>query len=164
MFIKKKSHQKKKKKKNTKERKKEKNTRQACPVNQKKRKKKERQATQEKKSVKKSNVGEGAIIHGHFRPKMMPYFSFQFSFHFGEKLFGGLREKTPGFYYLFCFLSIQPNTLQKSFLSHFSSKFSIYLVSLPKKHTLKVILVVGGNFWSFWSFQEVFWWFKMVFC
>jgi len=64
-----------------------------------------------KKSVKKSNVGEGAIVHEHFRPKMMPNFSLQFSFHFGEKLFGGLGEKILGFHHLFSFLSTQPNTL-----------------------------------------------------
>ena len=41
----------------------------------------------------------------------------QFSLHFG-----GLEEKIFGFHYLLSFFSIQPNTLQKSFPSHFLSK------------------------------------------
>ena len=41
----------------------------------------------------------------------------QFSLHFG-----GLEEKTFGFHHLLSFFLIQPNTLQKSFPSHFLSK------------------------------------------
>ena len=40
-----------------------------------------------KKSVKKSNVGEGAMVHGHFHPKMMLNFSLQLSLHFEKKIF-----------------------------------------------------------------------------
>ena len=93
------------KKKNTKERKKKKNTGQAYRVNQKiKKKKKKKQATpinQKKKKKKRqatsrinkqkkrgeSNVNEAYIVHGHFRPKMMLNFSFQFSLNFWKKTF-----------------------------------------------------------------------------
>ena len=74
----------------------------------KRKEKKERQVTQEKKkkSAKKSNVGEGATVHGHFHPKMTLNFSLQFSLQFGggEKEISEPGEKTPGPHYLSSFL------------------------------------------------------------
>ena len=45
---------------------------------------------------------------------------------FWRKLFGGLREKTPGLYHLFSFLPTQPNTFQKSFFFLFSFKSILF--------------------------------------
>ena len=55
--------------------------------------KKEKKKCKEKQSVKKSKVGEGAIVYGHFCPNVMPNFSLQFSLHFGEKTFWWARRE-----------------------------------------------------------------------
>ena len=49
-----------------------------------------------KKVVKKMNMDEAQVQrYMHFCPKIMPNFSFQFSFHFGEKTFWwAQRENT----------------------------------------------------------------------
>ena len=62
---------------------------QATPINQKKKKKKRQATSRINKQKKKgeSNVNEAYIVHGHFRPKMMLNFSFQFSLNFWKKIF-----------------------------------------------------------------------------
>ena len=56
-------------------------------INLKKKKKEEAVNVGKKKSVKKSNVSEGTIVHRHFHSKMMSNFSLQFSLYFREKTF-----------------------------------------------------------------------------
>jgi len=84
--------------------------------------------------VKKSNVGECAIIHGHFRPKMMPYFSFQFSLHFGEKTFWWVKGENT---WLLLFILLPPHPTK-----HTPKKFSFpfffkvfHLPCFPSKKT-----------------------------
>ena len=70
----------------------------------------------------------------------MPNFSFQFYLHFKEKNFlvsPGKKHLDPSIY----FPSFYPTKhIQKSFSSHFSSKFSIHSISPPNKHTLSLSL------------------------
>ena len=56
-----------------------------------------------KKNVKKSSMGESAIVHGHFYPKMMYNFSLQFSLYFGENFLIGQERKymDPTIYFSF---------------------------------------------------------------
>ena len=92
------------KKKTQKKERKKKNTGQAYRVNQKIKKKKKKAGNPNKSKEKKeeeagnvqdkqtkkkgeSNVNEAYIVHGHFRPKMMLNFSFQFSLNFWKKTF-----------------------------------------------------------------------------
>ena len=75
-----------------------------------------------KKSVKKSNMSEGTIVHRHIHSKMMSNFSLQFSLYFRKKTFWWAEKKTRRSYHLFFFLPTQPNTLQKSFPSNFLFK------------------------------------------
>ena len=59
-------------------------------ITSKKKKKKRRQSTlpiPKKKSVKKSNMSEGTIVHRHIHSKMMSNFSLQFSLYFRKKTF-----------------------------------------------------------------------------
>ena len=53
-----------------------------------------------------------------------------------SKLFYGLKEKTARPYHLFSFISIQLNTLPKSFHFYFFLKFSVYHISPSNKDTL----------------------------
>ena len=94
--------------------------------------------------MKKSNVDEAHVqLHmGIFVQKWCSISLYSFLSILERKLFGGLREKTPGPHYLFSFLPTQPNTLQKSFPSHFLFKFSIHSISPLNKHTLKYIVLI----------------------
>ena len=93
----------------------------SCLVKQ---KKKGQHLGKEKKKKKKKRGTNCpcASAHGHFRPLSNPFSPFSFLPILGRKLFGGPGEKTPLAHHLFSFLSIQLNTLQKSFSSHFLSK------------------------------------------
>ena len=142
------THTQKHKRKQKKERKrKEKNMSigRSLPVNQKKKekKKKRRRRGNDQEEGKKKNEEEQceqspcATVHGHFRPKMMPNFSLQFSSHFEKKTFWwaySVNTAAPQF----IFLPPHPtqHTPKKNFLSIFSSKFSIHLISPSNKHTL----------------------------
>ena len=75
-----------------------------------------------KQKKKKGTNCPCASAHGHFRPLSNPFSLFSFLPILGRKLFGGPGEKTSLAHHLFSFLSIQLNTLQKSFSSHFLSK------------------------------------------
>ena len=71
-----------------------------------------------KKSITPTTNCPCVSAHGHFRPLSSLIFSFQFSLHFGEKLFGDPGEKT------------------------FGSLPFIFLSSHPTKHTPKKILLL----------------------
>ena len=142
MSIKKITSKKKKKPKKRKKRKRKEEAGNTCPVN-----KiyiyiyiyiKEAGNVGKKKSVKKSNLDEGAIILGHFCLKMMSNFSLQFSLHFGENfLVNQERKHMSSTIY---FPSSPPNQThsKKVFLLIFSPKFSIHPISLSNKYTLKL--------------------------
>ena len=65
------------------------------------------------------------------------FFPLVFSLFWRENFFVG----THGSYHLFSFLPTQPNILKKVFLSIFSPKFFIHLISPPNKHTLRVFIL-----------------------
>ena len=75
-----------------------------------------------KKKLKMKKINVEKLIHS----TKMSNFSLQLSLHFAEK--------TPGSSHLFSFLSTQPNTLQKVFISIFFPNFFIHLISPPRKH------------------------------
>ena len=60
--------------------------------------------------------------NGHFCQSRKSSFRLSFLFILKRKSFGRPGEKTLGFHHLFSFLSIQPNTFQKSFPFYFLSK------------------------------------------
>ena len=57
-----------------------------------------------------------------------------------RKLFGGFGEKILGSYYLFSFLSTQPNTFQKSLSSYFFSKI-FYQPYFTSKQTHSMCMI-----------------------
>ena len=85
------------------------------------RKRKKRKKKKRKKEQKRGNV-TGNINAWKKKCNLKTSSPLNFFSIFWRKHFGGSREKIPKLYYLFSFPPIQPNTLQKSFLSYFLSK------------------------------------------
>ena len=85
-------------------------------------KKKNQHINRERKNQRKKKKANMLEVKSNVRGIFYELPSFSFLPILGRKLFGGLREKILGSHNLFFFLPIQPNTLQKSFLSYFLSK------------------------------------------